>query len=136
VSVFTYVIWTQICIYFSYFVYVRSDTSLDFIAVYNVTPEISYTVSLLERRGAHEYVSIEPLGEVAARDIQSTRSSMCIVEGKMLLGNLLIASFCVSCYSKNVFTNIPSINYNVFAIAQLLRGSATKTVCYFKNFLR
>ncbi len=92
--VFTYVIWTQICIYFSYFVDVRSNTSLDFIAVYNAPQEISYTVSLLERRGAQEYVSEEPLGEVAARDIQSTRSSMSI-EGKMLLGNFLIASFCV-----------------------------------------
>ncbi len=119
-------------IFFISFMLGQTHASLDFIAVYNVTPEISYTVSLLERRGAHEYVSEEPLGEVAARDIQSTRSSMCI-EGKMLFGDLLIASFCVS---NNVFTNISSLNCNVFAIAQLLRGPATKTDCYFKNFLR
>ena len=93
--VFTYIIWTQICTYISYFIHVSSDTSLDFIAVYNVHKEVSYTVCLLERRGAQENVFEEPLGEVAARDIQSTRSSMCI-EGKMLLGNLLIASFCVT----------------------------------------
>ena len=93
--VLNYIIWIQISTYFSYFIHVRSDTSLDFIAVYNVHKELSYTVSLLERSGAQENVSEEPLGEVAARDIQSTRSSMCI-EGKMLLGTFLIASLCIS----------------------------------------
>ncbi len=97
--VFTYIIWIQICTYLSYFIHVRSDTSLDFIAVYNVHKDVSYTVSLLERSSAQEYVSEEPLSEVAARDIQSTRSSMCI-EGKMLLGTFLIASVCVSRFQK------------------------------------
>jgi hypothetical protein len=60
----------------------RSDVSLDFIAVYNASNLITNTVSLLQRTGAEEYLSEEPLVEAAALEIQSTRSSMSI-EGKM-----------------------------------------------------
>jgi hypothetical protein len=64
----------------------RADTSLDFIAVYNANKHITYTINLLERRGGEENQSEEPLAEMAALEIQSTRSSMSI-EGKMLLGH-------------------------------------------------
>jgi hypothetical protein len=70
----------------------RSDSSLDFIAVYNASNHITNTVSLLQRTGAEEYLSEEPLMESAALEIQSTRSSMSI-EGKMLLGHFLITSY-------------------------------------------
>ncbi len=64
----------------------RADASLDFIAVYNANKHITHTINLLERKGGEENQSEEPLAEMAALEIQSTRSSMCI-EGKMLLGH-------------------------------------------------
>jgi hypothetical protein len=69
----------------------RSDASLDFIAVYNASNQITNTVSLLQRTGADEYLLEEPLVAAAALEIQSMRSSMSI-EGKMLLGLFVIPS--------------------------------------------
>jgi hypothetical protein len=60
------------------FVYERSDTSLDFIAVYNSSNNFTQSVSLLQRTGADEIVSEESLALVAALEIQSTRASMSI----------------------------------------------------------
>ena len=77
----------------NYFVYDRSDPCLDFIAVYNATNQQPQTVSLLQRTGVDECILEEPLSEVAALDIHSTRSSMCI-EGKMLLGFTLFPTLC------------------------------------------
>jgi hypothetical protein len=54
--------------------------------VYNANKHITHTINLLERKGGEENQSEEPLAEMAALEIQSTRSSMCI-EGKMLLGH-------------------------------------------------
>jgi hypothetical protein len=77
------------------FVYDRSDTSLDFIAVYNTSNNLTQSVSLLQRTGARECVSEEPLAIIAALEIQSTRASMSI-EGKMLLGSTFFCPFCNS----------------------------------------
>jgi hypothetical protein len=63
----------------------RADASIDFIAVYNANKEITHTLNLLEQRSAEEFQSEEPVTEIAALEIQSTRASMSI-EGKMLLG--------------------------------------------------
>jgi hypothetical protein len=73
------------------FVNDRSDTSLDFIAVYNATNQLPLSVSLLQRTGADERVSEEPVTEQATLELQATRSSMCI-EGKMLLGHHTLVS--------------------------------------------
>ena len=73
----------------------RSDPSLDFIAVYNASNLITNTVSFLQRTNTDEYQSEEPLGEAAALEIQSMRSSMAI-EGKMLLGDCVIPSYLYS----------------------------------------
>ena len=62
----------------------RADASIDFIAVYNANKEITHTLNVLERRGAEEFQSEEPVAQMAALEIQSTRASMSI-EGKMLL---------------------------------------------------
>ena len=67
----------------------RADTSLDFIALYNADKETTNTISLLQRQGREENESEEPLAELAALEIQSTRSSMSI-QGKMLLGRFPI----------------------------------------------
>jgi hypothetical protein len=64
----------------------RADASLDFTAVYNANKHILHTINLLERKGGEENQSEEPLSEMAALEIQSTRSSM-LIEGKMLLGH-------------------------------------------------
>ena len=77
---------------FNYFVYDRSDPCLDFIAVYNATNQQPHAVSLLQRTGADEIVSEEPLATVAALEIQSTRASMSI-EGKMLSGSTFFLHF-------------------------------------------
>ena len=74
------------------FVYDRSDTSLDFIAVYNSSNNFTQSVSLLQRTGADEIVSEDPLATVAALEIQSTRASM-FIEGKMLLGSTTFFHF-------------------------------------------
>jgi hypothetical protein len=63
------------------FVYDKSDTSLDFIAVYNTSNNFTQSVSLLQRTGVDEFVPEEPLATIAALEIQSTRASMSI-EGK------------------------------------------------------
>ena len=84
----------QVCVSSNNFVINdRSDTSLDFIAVYSATNQPPLSVSLLQRTGADEGVLEEPLAEQAARELHSTRSSMCI-EGKMLLGHTLVSKFC------------------------------------------
>jgi hypothetical protein len=57
--------------------------------VYNANKHILHTINLLERKGGEENQSEEPLSEMAALEIQSTRSSM-LIEGKMLLGHLPI----------------------------------------------
>ena len=75
------------------FVYDRSDTSLDFIAVYNASNNFTPSVSLLQRTGADECISEEPLAQAAALEIQSTRASM-LIEGKMLLGITIFFPFC------------------------------------------
>jgi hypothetical protein len=78
----------------------RADTSLDFIAVYNANKDTSHTISLLQRKDGEENQSEEPLTEMAALEIQSTRSSMSI-QGKMLLGLThpccLVTSVCYNC---------------------------------------
>jgi hypothetical protein len=56
----------------------RADTSLDFIALYNANKDTTHTISLLQRKGGEENQSEEPLAELAALKIQSTRSSMSI----------------------------------------------------------
>ncbi len=83
----------------------RADTSLDFIAVYNANKDTSHTISLLQRNGGEENQSEEPLAEMAALEIQSTRSSMSI-QGKMLLGHThpcrLVRSVCYNCLHLNI----------------------------------
>ena len=83
----------NICACSDYFVYDRSDTSLDFIAVYNASNIFTPSVSLLQRTGADECISEEPLAQAATLEIQSTRASM-LIEGKMLLGITIFFPFC------------------------------------------
>jgi hypothetical protein len=107
------------------FVCDRSDPTLDFIAVYNATKEITYSISLLERRGAEEYLSEEPLGEVAARDIQSTRSSM-FIEGKMLLGKFK-KSIYSKCYIYVISFIYNWLTYNVPAFQSCCVGPSRRS---------
>ena len=86
-------------------VYDRADTSLDFIAVYNANKDTSHTISLLQRKDGEENQSEESLTEMAALEIQSTRSSMSI-QGKMLLGLThpcrLVKFVCYNCLHLNI----------------------------------